>query len=314
MAPSGEAEFPDLIVRASAKDPNGKVAKVDFYDGNTLFATKEKAPYTVTLEHPTSGKHNLKAVVTDNDGETASATCQVNFLAVQRMHSFTINTPDVVPVGWTAMSGTQKRTGGNETYSDGPRVLHFTNTQRGFEYGLLIQNTLGRAGYGWAKYGIKAASATVTLFPGKYSLKYKICNWNQPEFSPVTINIENQSGTQVVATETYTPTVNIGGNTANKFSTVRQQSFTFTIEEQGDYLIAFHAADVKGADCVLGQLILQVEEFYTTGIGEIEEGHLKSGKTTVFDLSGRRQSQLKRGINIVTTPDGQTHKVLKPEP
>ena len=314
MSPAGEAEFPDIIVRATAKDPNGKVAKVDFFDGNTLFATKEKMPYSVTLEHPSAGKRTIKAVVTDNDGETASASCQVNYLSVQRMHSFALNTPDVVPIGWTAMSGTQKRTGSNETYADGPRVLHFTNSQRGFEYGLLIQNTLGRAGYGWAKYGIKAASSTVTLFPGRYSLKYKICNWNQPEFSPVTINIEKRSDGQVVATTSYTPTINIGGNTENKFSSVRVQTFSFEIEELDDYLIAIHAADVKGADCVLGQLILQCDEFNTTGIKQTKESYPNTGQTAVFDLSGRRQAQPQRGINIVTTPDGQTHKILKPAP
>ena len=315
IAPAGVAEFPDITVRATAKDPNGTVAKVDFYDGNTLFATKDKAPFTATLENPSSGKHTIKATVTDNDGETASTTCQVNYSAVQRSYTLSLpfNAANILPVGWSTQNGTQKRTGGGETYDDGTRVLQFTNAQVGFKYGLLVQNSSGRAGYGWAKFGVKTANGTLTLAPGNYSLKYKICNWNCADFSPVTIKIEKRTGGQAVATQEYTPTVNIGGDTANKFGTVKQQTFDFDIPELADYLISFYVADVRGADCVIGQLILQVNEFEGTGIRNPEESKLStlnSKLSTIYDPSGRRQSGLRRGINIVSTPDGQTRKVL----
>ena len=273
IAPAGLAEFPDVTVRVTAKDPNGKVEKVDFYDDDVLFASKEKSPFSATLEQPAVGKHILKATVTDNDGETATALCLVNYHDVQQTHNFSqaFDMPDIVPVGWSTQNGTQKRTGGEESYTDGSRLLYFSNNQRGFDYGLLVQNASGRAGSGWAKFGIKNANGTLTLAPGKYTLKYK-CNWNCPDFSLVTIKIEKRTGGQTVATQEYTPTVNIGGDTANKFTGVTQQTFDFAITEQADYIIAFYVPDVRGADCVLGQLILQANEFETTGIRNLEEG------------------------------------------
>jgi hypothetical protein len=126
-----------------------------------------------------------------------------------------------------------------------------------------------------------------------------VCNWNQPEFTPVTVAIEDLDG-QEVASQTYTPTVNIGNNTANKFSGVKQQTFEFDIAETGRYVIVFYTDAAKNADFVLGQVSIQAKSFDTTAIHEVQNESSSTRPAAIYDLSGRRiKGELKRGIYII---------------
>ena len=115
----------------------------------------------------------------------------------------------------------------------------------------------------------------------------------------MTVCIEKRDGSEV-ASEIYTPTVNIGGNQANKFSKVTQQVFQFDIDETDDYVIAFYTDAAKGSDFVLGQLTLQAVEFASTGISDL---HAKTPAAAgqVFDLTGRSvpRQQLRSGIYVI---------------
>ena len=292
IAPQGEAVFPDITVKATAKAPNGQVVKMDFYDGNTLLESQSSSPYTMTLSAPAAGKHNLRVEVTDNMDKTAQASCQVNCATATSSFSLyqTFKTEGVVPQNWYVSNGSSKRVGGGLPYSDGPRILHFTNSSRSFEYGLLVQNNTNKEKVAWAKFGDNAARSYLTLSAGRYALKYKLCNWNQPEFAPIIIAIENLGG-QEVASQTYTPTVNIGGDTSKKFTGVSQKTFEFDIPETGEYVIVFYADAKRNADFVLGQATIQVIQFSATGIKDLDilqNDNLQSGKSGCFDLSGRR--------------------------
>lgn len=290
MAPQGEAVFPDINIKATSKAYSARIAKVDFYDGKTLIESKTTATATTTLQAPQSGKHNLRVVVTDSKDKTSQASCLVNFITsrtTQNLHQ-NFTTEGVVPQNWQVCNGTTKRIGGGMPYTDGCRILHFTATSRGMDYGLLVQNARSKAKAAWAKYGVSAARSTLTLHAGHYAIKYKVCNWDQPEFSPVTLAILDASG-QEVATETYTPTINIGGNTANKFAKLTQQIFEFDIANTGDYIICFYTDGARNADFVLGQVVLQAKEF-ATGIKFVDMQSV--GSTEVddkgfYDLNGR---------------------------
>ena len=306
LAPDGEAEFPDITVKATAKATNGEVVKVDFYDGTTLIESQTESPYTVTLTAPTNAKHNMRVVVTDDKDKTAEASCLVNYVAPKNSYSLYSNFKNegAVPQDWYVTNGSTKRAGGGTAYTNGPRILRFTSSARSFEYGLLVQNATNKAKTAWAKYGDKTARSTLTMHPGHYLMRYKVCNWNQPEFSPVTIAIEDLNG-QEVASETYTPTVNIGGDTGNKFSGVPQKSFEFDILEKGDYVIVFYTDAARNADFVLGQLMIQAKEYYTTGINTMHNAQSTWPKG-IFDLSGRKieeskssNGQLKPGFYII---------------
>ena len=292
MAPKGEAVFPDISVTATAKATNAKIVKIDFYDGKTLLDSLSASPYKTTLSAPSSGKHNLRVEVTDSKGKKSQATCLVNYATSASSYSLsqTFKTEGIVPQNWQVCNGSAKRAGGGLAFTDGPRILRFTNSSKAFEYGLLVQNMTTKTKAAWAKFGEKAARSYLTLHAGHYALKYKLCNWNQPKFSPVTIAIEDING-QEVASQTYTPTVNIGGNTGNKFTGVSLQTFELDIPETGDYVIVFYADGTKNADFVLGQVSIQAMNFLSTGIEEVDA--VKADKPQLvrngcFDLSGRR--------------------------
>jgi hypothetical protein len=125
----------------------------------------------------------------------------------------------------------------------------------------------------------------------------------------VTVVIETPDG-QEIASQVYTPTVNIGNSVANKFTGVAQQTFEFDIPETGEYVLAFYAAASRNADFVLGSASIFVRSFGTTGIKEIEksenleEASGKAGQKSrkyIFDLQGRRveKEQMNRGLYII---------------
>ncbi|MBR1664759.1 MAG: hypothetical protein IJ699_00830 [Bacteroidaceae bacterium] len=310
MAPQGAATFPDVTIRTSAKAPNGKVAKIDFYDGKTLLESRTASPYSATLTAPKSGKHNLRAEVTDNKDKTAQATCLVNCVASKGSYNLHqhFSSEGVVPQDWYVSNGSTKRAGGGTVYTSGTRILHFTNSVRAFEYGLLVQNASGRARSAWAKFGDDNARSTLTLHAGHYAIKYKVCNWDQPEFAPVILSIQDGKG-QEVAAETFTPTVNIGGDAAGKFAKFNPQVFEFDITETGEYVIVFYADATKKADFVLGQVTIQAMEFTETGVREISlqpETDKAQRSNGIFDLNGRRIADspaagapLKHGVYLI---------------
>lgn len=301
IAPQGEAVFPDITIEATAKAQNGEIVKADIYDGDNLLATLTDAPFTTTLTAPISGEHHLRVEVTDDKGKTAEASCMVNCDGSRKMYRLYQNFSNegVVPQDWYVSNGSSSttRVGGGLPFTNGPRLLRFTNNTRAFDYGLLVQNTAGKEKSAFAKYGVKTARSSMTLHAGHYLLTYKLSNWNQPDFSPVTIVIEDPNGQEVASTK-YTPTNNIGGNTGNAFKGISQQKFEFDITETGDYVIAFYADAAKNADFVLGTVNIQAKEFYTTGIKELPA--VNSQPSTIYDLNGRRikEGSLKPGIYI----------------
>ena len=292
MVPRLQAVYPDITIEATASAANGQIVKMEFYDGNNLIDSLTAAPFTTTLTAPSGGKHNLRVVATDENGKTGEASCLVNCATSYSTYNLYTNfkTEGIVPQDWYVSSGSTKRAGGGLAFTSGPRVLRFTNATRAFEYGLLVQNTTGKEQAAWAKYGDSEARSHLTLHAGHYAVKYKLCNWSRPSFSPVTLAIEDLNG-QEVASQSYTPTVNIGGNAGNQFTGVDQQTFEFDIQDTGSYAIVFYTDAEKNADFVLGPITIQAMEFTTTGINDIDNtqtGDLQSGEHGCFDLSGRR--------------------------
>ena len=303
FAPKGDEAFTDITVKATATAYEGTVAKVELYDGKTLLDSMSVEPYQATVTAPASGKHNLRAVVTDSNGKTGESSCLVNNLAYStnayNFYSTSYKVEGVVPQNWYVSNGSTKRVGGATTFTSGNRILRFTNSTKAFEYGLLVQNATTKAKNAWAKFGEKNGRSCLTLHSGHYALKYKVCNWNQPAFTPVTVAIVDTDG-QEVASQIYTPTVNIGNNTANKFTGVAQQTFEFDIPETGNYVIAFYADAAKNADFVLGTMTLQAKSFDATGITHVSGDQTEVSKYA-YDLRGRRLSKenLKPGLYII---------------
>ena len=298
FAPKGEAAFPDITITATADDPNGTIEKVEFYDGTTLLATCTSKPYKATLTGAKAAKHTLKVVATDNDGETSTASVEVTLQAPTTLTvSSDFKEANSLPAGWTTYDSSERRTGYSSGYSSGCRVLQFTGSTKGFAYGLYIRNINGKTKQGWAKYGLSDGGTILSLAPGHYTLKYKICNWNMSDFGPVELNIEKLTGNISIASQEYIPNINIGNVASNNFSSPQQQIFEFDITEQGDYVIAIYSAASEWSDCIIGQLILTPNSYVATSINESSLRLDNNGKegNTVYDLLGRR-------VNTPTKP------------
>ena len=300
FAPKGEATFPDITISATADDPNGTIEKVEFFDGSTLIATCTQKPYKATLTGATAAKHTLKAVATDNDGETSSATIELTMQAPTTLTlSSDFKEANALPAGWTTYDSSERRTGYSGGYSSGCRVLQFTGSTRGFNYGLYFRNISGEAKKGWAKYGLSDGGTMLSLAPGHYLLKYKICNWNMANFGEVELDIEKRGTSTSVASQTYMPNINIGNVASNNFNSPAQQTFEFDITEQGNYVIALYSAASGWSDCIVGQLILANSSYVVTGIKD-QTVSAQSSDGTCFDLQGRPVSHPSRaGLYII---------------
>ena len=300
FAPKGEATFPDITITATADDPNGTIDKVDFYDGTTLLATCTSKPYKATLTGAKAAKHTLKAVATDNDGETSSASVELTLQAPTTLTlSSDFKEANALPAGWTTYDSSERRTGYSSGYSSGCRVLQFTGTSKGFNYGLYFRNINGKVHQGWAKYGLSDGGTTLSLAPGHYTLKYKICNWNMADFGDVELNIEKRTGSTSIASQTYTPDINIGNVASNNFKSPAQQTFEFDITEQGDYVIAIYSAASEWSDCIIGQLLLTANSYVATGVSPTPT--LPEAEGVVYNLQGQRLNNIssqKSGIYI----------------
>ena len=62
-----------VTVSASASDPDGSIAKVQFYKNNTLAETVSKQPYSYRASRSTVGSDRFHAVATDDDGGTGTS-------------------------------------------------------------------------------------------------------------------------------------------------------------------------------------------------------------------------------------------------
>ena len=289
FAPAGGSVFPDITITANADDSNGTVEKVEFYDGTTLLATCTAKPYETTLTGANAGKHTLKAVAIDNDGETSTASVEVTLQAASSLAiSSAFTEGGALPAGWTTFDSSERRTGYSNGYSQGCRVLQFTGSSRGFNYGLYFRNISGGVHQGWAKYGLSDGGTTLCLAPGHYTLKYRICNWNMSNFGSVELNIENAAG-RSIASQTYMPTINIGNVASNNFGNPEQQVFEFDITEQGTYSIAIYSAASEWSDCIVGQLILTANSYNDTGI-KIVNDKASTATNQYYDLQGRTVS------------------------
>ncbi len=68
----------EITLSAEATTDEGNITSVAFYDGTELLITDNSAPYSTTWSSTVMGEHVLKAVVTDNGGNTSESTVTIN--------------------------------------------------------------------------------------------------------------------------------------------------------------------------------------------------------------------------------------------
>jgi hypothetical protein len=70
----------NVTIQVEAKDTNGTISKVEFYQGNTKIGESTASPYQFTWTGVSNGTYTLKAKATDNDGLSTTSseiTCTV---------------------------------------------------------------------------------------------------------------------------------------------------------------------------------------------------------------------------------------------
>ena len=76
-SPAGGATFTapaSIAMTATASDPDGTVARVDFFVGTTLLGSATSAPFTFTWSNAPAGNYNLTAQAVDNLGAVTTST------------------------------------------------------------------------------------------------------------------------------------------------------------------------------------------------------------------------------------------------
>jgi regulation of enolase protein 1 (concanavalin A-like superfamily) len=80
-----------IALGATASDPDGSVARVDFYSGSNLLGSDTTSPFTFNVSNVAAGTYNLSARATDDAG--ASATSSAVAVSVEAASSGTLPSP-----------------------------------------------------------------------------------------------------------------------------------------------------------------------------------------------------------------------------
>ena len=212
---------------------------------------------------------------------------------------FTNVADGAMPEGWVCVQENNDTHQYPNTYSQGARTfLGFTGYQGGALY--------------WreqkAEYGSQS-KYSLTLEPGSYKLVYAMAAWKeQPKYK---VQLLTASGSAVATSGVYVAAPNAGGNRIDVSKTMRRE-LPFTITEKGKYIIRFtnETTAAGGLDEFL-LLDCRILKDGTTSLNNCQLSIVNSQSEQVYDLHGRRQQQVKRGLNIIRTADGRTIKVMK---
>ena len=126
----------NVILRADAADPDGSIARVEFFNGSTSLGSDTAAPFELSLSDLAAGVYSFTATATDNAGASStSAAVAVRIAAQPRITSVTrsgstttinLDATSDIPVtleatsdfaSWTAV-GTNTPSNGNTVFTD----------------------------------------------------------------------------------------------------------------------------------------------------------------------------------------------------
>ena len=201
-----------------------------------------------------------------------------------------------IPPGWRCTQENNEIHEYPNTFSQGARVFSGFN---GYQ---------GKALYwrsGSAEYG-RQSGYPLTLAAGNYRLSYAMAAWKEsPRYK---VNILNAaSGTAIASSSTFGASPNASGSTSANVTSAVLRKLEFTVTTPGKYIIQFADATTSGGMHEFLLLECRINDITPVSIASMEADTFTDA---IFDISGRRQNTLQRGINIMRTADGRTRKVL----
>lgn len=207
-----------------------------------------------------------------------------------------------IPAGWRAKSEDGIRKAG--TYSLGPRIMGFSSEGL-MKYAFYFRT--GTSADGYVSYG-EENDYRLNLEPGRYTLSYSTVGWKATP--TVTAAVQTTSGT-TVATLDSTPEdfVSTNGSSA-RITKASDYSLDFDITASGNYLLKWIVKKATGGlnEVLLGNIKLVRHDDAASIQILVPDAQQQE---SIFDAQGRRQSQLRNGINIIRKADGTTLKVMK---
>src|SRR4051794_3597307 len=96
-----------ISLTASASDPDGTVARVEFYSGTTLLSTDTAPPYSYSWTNVPAGTYSLTAKAYDSAGASTTSAAV----------STTVSPASSIPAPWTAADIGSPALSGSANYS-----------------------------------------------------------------------------------------------------------------------------------------------------------------------------------------------------
>jgi regulation of enolase protein 1 (concanavalin A-like superfamily) len=145
-----------VTITASASDPEGRMASVDFYAGTTLIARDTTSPYSVSWSATTAGSFPLTAVANDAEGNTTtSGTVTVTVTAQSSNRPPTVSlTSPANGATFTAPATIALAATASDPDSNLARVEFMSGTTR------LATDTTAPYSFSWT--GVAAGTYTIT--------------------------------------------------------------------------------------------------------------------------------------------------------
>jgi regulation of enolase protein 1 (concanavalin A-like superfamily) len=177
-APASGASFTapaSITLTASAADPDGTVARVDFYSGSTLLGSDPTAPYALIWSNVAAGTYSLKATAVDNAGAGGSssvATVTVN--GANQPPTVTLTAPAngatyVAPASVTLTANAADANGSVarvEFYSGAALLGTDTTAPYAFAWSAVAAGTYALRAIAYDNVGASTTSATATITVG----------------------------------------------------------------------------------------------------------------------------------------------------
>lgn len=192
------------------------------------------------------------------------------------------------PEGWRAELNSTSAQEYPNSYGSGPRTfVGFTGKYNKATYWRGLAYNYG-----------KQTNYKLHLAPGNYKLTYAMAAWKgTPQFKA---QILSSAGKILKESQNFTASPNAEGNKSADLSSAIEREMTFTVTQEGDYIINFHTDGGEwGGEMLLLSCCVN-KEIDPTSIDSITncDGILPAG-SEIYDESGRRLTSLKRGINII---------------
>jgi hypothetical protein len=120
--------------------------------------------------------------------------------------------------------------------------------------------------------------------------------------------ILTSSGSVLKASANQTAKPNINRNYAGDVSSATRNTLDFTVTTKGNYIIQFKEVGSGMIEYLL--LDCRIRKATTTGIETVGSAS-QSVAEGIYNISGVKSQELRRGLNIIRTADGRTIKIIK---